>query len=148
MVQKLKGRVAVGKLEAGDEQLELPDGLLLRGGDILSANGDVIRKLNTSRGLGEGDADHTLAVSADPSTSDIDGTVLIYTAPLTANRTVTLSTAGAVLGMRYRIVRASTATGAFSLDVGPGVKTLATGEWVDVAFNGSAWIAIGFGSGV
>ena len=57
--------------------------------------------------------------------------------------TVTLSTTGAANGDTFRVVR--TGLGAFTLDVG-GLKTIAAGTaaTVEVAYNGSAWILIGY----
>ena len=72
-------------------------------------------------------------------TVGIDKPVQRFNAPLTANRTITLSTSGASDGDEFRIVRTAAATGAYSLDVG-GLKSLATaGTWCDVIFDGSSW---------
>jgi hypothetical protein len=84
-----------------------------------------------------GDADVTLVV----------GTALPYqryATVLTANRTVTLDTTGAVNGDSFRVIR--TGLGAFTLDVG-GLKTIAsaTAAFVDVSFDGTAWILTGYG---
>lgn len=80
--------------------------------------------------------------------SDDDGAILTYTAPLTAARAVALSTAGAVEGMRWRVVRDATATGAFALNVGTGpLKNLAAaGDWCDVAYDGAAWVLVATGA--
>jgi hypothetical protein len=59
-----------------------------------------------------------------------------HTGTLTANRTVTLSTTGAVPGATFRFTR--TGGGAFTLSIG-GLKSLATNTWCDVTFDGSAW---------
>lgn len=98
-----------------------------------------------------GDADVT--IYPDPH-----GQVQEFTAPLTANRTVTVSgrldapyVSDTVLspllcrGFRQRIMRASTATGASALivkaDTGTTLATLASpGDWVDLFHNGSAWV--------
>jgi hypothetical protein len=63
---------------------------------------------------------------------------------LSADRTVTLNTAGFIEGDRFRIVR--TGLGAFTLDVG-GLKTIpsATAAFVDVEFDGAAWMLTGYG---
>ncbi len=65
----------------------------------------------------------------------------MWTAPLTADRSAGLSTAGGYPGARFRVVRAAAATGAFSLDVGAGpLKALTeAGTWAEVEFDGSAW---------
>jgi hypothetical protein len=73
----------------------------------------------------------------------VDDAVQRFATTLTAPRAVVLQTAGAVRGDIFRVVR--TAGGAHGLDVG-GVKTLAAGQWVDVIFEGSAWVINGFGS--
>lgn len=84
-----------------------------------------------------GDASVTL-------TTDGDRKVQRFATALTAHRKVTLSTARAVNGNAFRIVR--TGLGPFTLDVG-GLKTIPSGTaaWVDVAFDGAAWRLTGFG---
>jgi len=66
---------------------------------------------------------------------------------LTANRTVTLSTSGAINNAKFRIVR--TGLGAFTLDVG-GLKTIpaATAAWVEVMYSTAfaAWQLVGYGT--
>lgn len=70
---------------------------------------------------------------------------LQYTTALTANRTVTLSATRAKNGDKFRIVR--TGLGSFTLDV-DGLKTIpsATAAFVDVEFNGGAWVLTGYGA--
>jgi len=92
----------------------------------------LLTNLTPSVGQDVGDADTTLTFGKSASTQ-------IYASPLTAPRTVTLSTIGALNGSRFRVVRQTTATGASGLSVG-GLKTLAVGEWCDVEFSGTAWI--------
>ena len=89
-------------------------------------------------GADVGDADVTL-------TANTDDPIQLYATTLTANRTVTLSTTGASEGDTFRVVR--TGLGAFTLDVG-GLKTIAsaTAAFVDVTFDGSAWILTGYGA--
>lgn len=84
-----------------------------------------------------GDAAVTLVVGVDARTQR-------FATTLTANRVVTLSTAGAFDGDKFRVVR--TGLGAFTLDVG-GLKTIpsATAAFVDVAYDGTAWRLIGYG---
>ncbi len=80
-----------------------------------------------------GNASVTLTAGASAQTA-------IFSAVLTANRTVTLSATNAQNGDMFRVVRTAAATGAFSIDVG-GLKTLATaGLWCEVTYNGSAWV--------
>jgi hypothetical protein len=85
-----------------------------------------------------GDANQTLTVATDAE-------VQRWATTLTQNRAVTLSTTGAVAGDHFRVVR--TGLGAFTLDVG-GLKTIASGTaaFVDVTFDGSAWVLTGYGA--
>jgi hypothetical protein len=69
----------------------------------------------------------------------------IWQSPLTTNRTVTLSSTGAVSGVKFRITRTSASTGAFTLSVG-GLKSLSAGQWCDVEWDGAAWQLTAFGS--
>lgn len=66
---------------------------------------------------------------------------VIHTGTLSANRTITLS-ATRPRGS-FKIVR--TGGGDFTLSVG-GLKSLATNEWCEVTYNGSAWVLTGFGT--
>jgi parallel beta-helix repeat protein len=85
-----------------------------------------------------GDASVTLVADTDTQTQR-------WATALTANRTVTLSTTGVVAGDVFRVVR--TGLGAFTLDVG-GLKTIpsATAAFVDVAYDGGAWVLTGYGA--
>lgn len=85
-----------------------------------------------------GDADVTLTVVTSLP-------IQLYATTLTANRTVTLDTTDAVNGDSFRVVR--TGLGSFTLDVG-GLKTIAsaTAAFVDVSFDGTAWILTGYGA--
>jgi hypothetical protein len=70
----------------------------------------------------------------------------ILTLPLTATRTITLGTPfGVWNGASFVFTRAASSTGAFNLNIG-GLKNLATGEWCEVMYNGSAWVLVSFGS--
>lgn len=72
-------------------------------------------------------------------------TTVFHTGTLTADRTVTLDTVGAVAG--YKIGFTRSGGGAFNLNVGTGpLKALATGQWCEVIYNGSAWLLKSFGS--
>jgi hypothetical protein len=74
-------------------------------------------------------------------------TTNFWQSPLTADRAVTLSTTGAVSGVKFRIVRGAGATGAFNLNVGTGpLKALAAGQWCDVEYDGSVWRLAAAGS--
>lgn len=68
---------------------------------------------------------------------------VFHTGTLTADRTLTLTTAGMTTGSVIRFTR--TGTGAFNLIIG-GLKNLATNTWCDVVFNGSAWVLTAYGS--
>jgi hypothetical protein len=84
------------------------------------------------------DADFTLT----PNTSS---PYQFHTGTLTADRAVTLSTSGALAGMSFRITRSG--AGAFNLNVGTGpLKALATGQWAEFVYTGSAWALAQFGS--
>jgi hypothetical protein len=85
-----------------------------------------------------GDADVTLTVGTSAPIQQ-------YASALTDNRTVTLSTTGAVDGDSFRVVR--TGLGAKTLDVG-GLKTIAnsTAAFVDASFDGSSWVLTGYGA--
>lgn len=78
-------------------------------------------------------------------TAGVSATTQRITAALTGNRTITLDTTGAWSGAKFRVVRTAASTGAFTTDVG-GLKTLATGQWCDVEYDGSAWLLTAFGS--
>jgi hypothetical protein len=87
-----------------------------------------------------GDADVTLTARATQP-------VQRFATALSANRTVTLSTTGAVGGDWFRVVR--TGLGAFTLDVG-GLKTIpsATAAFVDVMYDETTagWRLTGYGT--
>lgn len=92
-------------------------------------------------GADNGDASVTLAVATASTTQR-------WATALTADRTATLSTTGAWAGARFRITRAETATGAYSLFVNGAAQLLqlAPGEWCNVEYTGTAWIVTGYGS--
>ena len=98
-----------------------------------------------------------LAVNPSVSTDNGDAAVTLtagknaliqrWATAITADRAVTLSTTGAYTGATFRVVRESTSTGAFNLNVGTGpLKGLTAGTWVDVTFNGTAWQVSAAGS--
>jgi hypothetical protein len=69
---------------------------------------------------------------------------VIHTGTLTAARSITLATTNAVAGKtRWKIAR--TGGGAFDLNVG-GITTLATGQWCEVVYDGTAYRLIQRGS--
>lgn len=89
-----------------------------------------------------GDAAATLTYGTSAPTN-------VWVTPLTADRAVTLATAGLQGGETFHIVRSAAATGAFNLNVGTGpLKALAAGQWCDVKYSASsaAWMLVRFGS--
>lgn len=103
----------------------------------ITANGNRIilpRPLTASFG----DVDVTVDVKDSAET-------LRFDTPLTADRTVTLSTNLAYNGAKFRIYRTTAATGASTLNVG-WLKLLSAGQWCDVEHDGSAWRLTAAGS--
>lgn len=86
------------------------------------------------------DASYTVTVNDNTRPEIID----FVLAPLSADRTVTLSTVGAVLGSRYRILRKQGGVG--KLNVGGLINLVAIGSWCEVEFDGGNWILIAAGS--
>jgi hypothetical protein len=113
--------------------------------EVRGASNQRMRRLDLGRVRIVGDVDSTMVVDST-STSDIDGTVLYYDSPIGAPRTVTLTGAGSVQGMFWKIVRSAAASGGSGIDVGPGLKTLAVGQWCEVVSNGTVWALVAFGS--
>lgn len=70
---------------------------------------------------------------------------VIYSAPITADRTVTTSTYP-VGGDVLRVSRTAAATGAFNVIVGSSLKSLTAGQWVEATYNGTAWVISAGGS--
>lgn len=68
---------------------------------------------------------------------------LFHTGTLTADRLMTLTTAGMTSGYTIRFTR--TGSGAFNLSIG-GLKNLITNSWCDVVFNGSVWVLTAYGT--
>lgn len=101
----------------------------------------ILVESDTARGsvsADRGDASVTLTVG-------VNEPIQRFTTALSTNRTVTLATTDAKNGDTFRVVR--TGLGAFTLDVG-GLKTIpsATAAFVDVAYNGSAWVLTAYGT--
>lgn len=65
--------------------------------------------------------------------------------PITAARTVTLSTTSAKSGQTGRFTRTSASTGAFNWDIG-GLKNLTAGTWCVVQFDGTSWVLTAYGT--
>lgn len=86
----------------------------------------------------------TLATDA-PATITPTASVyqVFHTGTLTADRLLTLTTAGMTSGFTIKFTR--TGSGAFNLSAG-GLKNLITNSWCDVVFNGSAWVLTAYGT--
>jgi hypothetical protein len=73
----------------------------------------------------------------------------VFNVPLTANRTVSFSTNGAPYGFRFRIVRAASSTGSYSLQIQGGTATtsLAPGQWCDMEYiaGSNGWTEVAAG---
>ena len=67
----------------------------------------------------------------------------LFTGTMTADKSVTLSTTGALIGLCYRITR--TATGAFNLNVG-GLRALAFNTWGEFTYDGAAYYLSAYGA--
>lgn len=129
-------RVASRLILPGSADFSLREALGRRDGELSAAINQLSDQWLVSADAG--DAAKTLVATADEPTQ-------VWSTTLTADRAVTLSTARATSGARFRIVRS--AAGAFDLNVGTGpLKALAAGEWCDVEYNGSAWFLSAFGS--
>lgn len=108
-----------------------------------AAGGAIIlsRRLRTPYGVtfpesaDRGDTSQTLTVGTDDP-SQLWGTAL------TANRTISTSTTGAVDGDTWFIRR--TGGGAFTLNVG-GLLFLGVNQWCTIRYNGSAFVLVGWG---
>jgi hypothetical protein len=107
--------------------------------NLTGAGGNQYSVHHPHRASGDrGNASVTVTVVKDAETQ-------FFNTPLTANRTVTLSTTGAWNGARFRVVRTTSATGSSTLTVNG--KALAPGQWVEVEYSATlGWKNIGFGS--
>ena len=99
----------------------------------------IMQAVNPSISTDNGDADVTLTAGKHASTQR-------FATPLTAARTITLSTTGGYSGARFRVVREAGATGAYNLEVGAIKSLTAAGQWCEVTYDGSAWILTAAGS--
>lgn len=105
--------------------------LTLSGAAALRAQINTYGVINT-------DADVTL-------TAGTDAERIRHTGTLTANRAITLATAGVAAGAVFRITR--TGGGAFNLNIGTGpLKALATNTWATVIYDGAAWYLAEYGA--
>lgn len=105
--------------------------LTLSGATALRAQINTYGVINT-------DADVTLTVGTDAER-------IRHTGTLTANRAITLATAGVAAGAVFRITRSG--GGAFNLNIGTGpLKALATNTWATVIYDGAAWYLAEYGA--
>lgn len=109
------------------------------GRGLLTLSGaPALRAAVNSYGVINTDADATLTVGTDAER-------IRHTGTLTANRAVTLATAGAAAGSIFRITR--TGGGAFNLNVGTGpLKALTTNTWATFVYDGAAWYLAEYGA--
>lgn len=105
---------------------------------LLDIQDSVANTIQACRCSFIGDADTTYTVGG--------GNRIFYQSAITATRTVTLSATNAKNGDAVRVSRQAGSTGAFPLNVGPIVKPLASGQWVEYVYDSSAWQISAFGS--
>lgn len=93
------------------------------------------------------DAGNASYTSLNGATTSHIGTVR-YASAITADRNVDLPTGGLYEGLEFEVVRASSATGAFAVNIGTGpVKALSSaGTWARVRYTGAAWVQVAGGS--
>lgn len=101
--------------------------------DIPSGSGNVFRRANGG---------YTAWADAD-ATLDGESRKINLFGTLAANRTLTLPTTNVYNGQTFHITRGGGGVG--TLAVG-GIKTLNPGTWCEVAYTGSTWIVISYGS--
>ncbi|KGM34769.1 hypothetical protein [Inquilinus limosus] len=106
------------------------------GAGPLYSDGTTWQRLQelSSYGATGADANATLSVLGNAS-------VIAFTANLTADRTVTLSTTGAYLGAMKRVIYAGSGAGKLVC----GGITLRPGCWADFMWTGAAWTCVAAG---
>lgn len=119
---------------------------------LSAASDEVAAVTATSLGLGNVQNVQTLyAVSTIATDVDTSSDILasqsrlqvFHTGSLTADRTLSLGSANAQTGSVVRVTR--NGAGAFNLSVA-GLKNLATNEWCEVVYNGTAWALAAYGA--
>jgi hypothetical protein len=76
--------------------------------------------------------------SSNITLTNVSPSLQVFVAVLAGDVTITLPSTN-YIGLKFRIVRAATATGAFNLVIG-AVKTLTTaGTWADVEYDGTQY---------
>lgn len=109
-------------------------------------NGTTWRMVRDKTDLGQSAEHQAIASNANVTIGPSSGwgALITLTGTLTADRTMTLDTTGAIEGITvFKITR--TGAGAFNWSIG-GLKNLATNQWCEVAYNGSAYYLVSFGS--
>lgn len=118
-----------------DQRLGSAEGQIDSLADNLATHIESVSR--ASYGIVSADEDFTVSATSDAR-------LIRHTATLTATRQASLITPGAQAGSVVRIVRSG--SGAFPLNVGPGLKAMAAGTWADFAFNGTAWFVTASGT--
>lgn len=117
----------------------------------LVPDGDETRDLGSVAATWRMTRTHNLITGYQAVTGDANFTltpltsrhITHHTGAITANRTCTLSTTNAEAGMRFRLMR--TGAGAFTISFG-GLRSLATNEWAEAIYTGSAWVIFAYGT--
>lgn len=91
------------------------------------------RGLPSSRSPGRG---------ASPSTAAAPAAASSFPRRSTADRALTLSTTNAYAGARFRLTR--TGSGAFNIT--HALKNLASNQWAEFVYDGSAWYLAAYGA--
>lgn len=100
----------------------------------------ALQEISQALAADNGDADATLS-------NNSSNRIQRWNTTLTANRTASLSTNNAKEGATFIVVRASGATGNFTLAVGSLATLRAPGEWCRVTYDAgtAAWVLVQYG---
>lgn len=95
---------------------------------------------NTNSGTSGVGASNIVAAAGDANATAPAApyATVVYSAPITADRAVSVSSytqSGDVL----RVSRTAASTGAFSVIIGASLKSLSPGQWAEITYTGSAW---------
>lgn len=127
-------------------------------GASASAAGSAQAAAEAARDLAQGYASSvapptvTKPGDAALTTGRVLNTIVIYDAPITADRIVTLNATDAVIGDTVHLTRTSDATGAFNVRLLNNmglimwIISLTPGQWAQATFAGTAWILTSRGS--
>ncbi|NSX14956.1 hypothetical protein HTY52_12810 [Cupriavidus taiwanensis] len=72
-------------------------------------------------------------------------TTVLYAAPISAPRTITLNATDPIAGDMVKVARLSTGTGVDVLDFG-GLKYLTPSQWAEATYTGTAWVLTAYGN--